>query len=233
MLTSGCAFFFLTILMVVHLFTFDGIMFFSIVGYNIILFRFSICRQWEHARARRSHLTRLLHFLFWTQLTTRRSANWRWQKSCLSLGNTHVKQQLILIASSTTQAARTKYYVSTALPRGHPSVNTQGLGAVVVIVRVGGRRCRRRVRLRLGWPPLQLSLGNGEAGWLSLLGDAWDGIAVGQGWSWNRCRHRERLGKTKKKVLTSAGALASMRCGRGSSSGKNWAWEETTVVGLN
>ena len=39
MLTSGCAFFFLTILMVVHLFTFDGIMFFSIVGYNIILFR--------------------------------------------------------------------------------------------------------------------------------------------------------------------------------------------------
>ena len=51
-------------------------MFFSVVGHNIISFRLSICRQWEHTRARRSHLTHLLHFLFRTQLTTRYTNIW-------------------------------------------------------------------------------------------------------------------------------------------------------------
>ena len=51
-------------------------MFFSAVGHNIISFHPSICCQWEHTRARRSHLTRLLHFLFRTQLTTRYTNIW-------------------------------------------------------------------------------------------------------------------------------------------------------------
>ena len=51
-------------------------MFFSVVGHNIISFRPSICCQWEYTRARRSHLTRLLHFLFRTQLTTRYTNIW-------------------------------------------------------------------------------------------------------------------------------------------------------------
>ena len=52
------------------------IIFFSVVGHNIISFCLSICRQWEHTRARRSHLTHLLHLLFRTQLPTRYTNIW-------------------------------------------------------------------------------------------------------------------------------------------------------------